>query len=563
MKKKNFVLVLHCHLPYVVNHGTWPHGTDWLFEAASETYIPLLQMFDRLYNDKIPVKITANITPILLEQMVHTDFIHGYKDYLSMKIQSAINDEIYFQSIGENKSYELAFFWEEFYKSILEYFESINENMVEKFKEISDRGQLEIITCGATHGYFPLLGNDEAISGQIGTAIDTYKKYFGKKPKGFWLPENAYRPAYKWKSPMGSKPAQERKGIEEILSKYGIKYFFVDTHLIKGGEIKGVYLQKFKSLQILWSNFKKQYEEHEKSQKALSPYKPYLIYEHEENPVYVLVRDEKTGAQVWSGDMGYPGDSNYLEFHKKKFPGGHQYWKVTGNKVDLGDKLPYDINKALKMTESHAKHFLSSLENIVKNDLQDDDHGIVSLYDAELYGHWWFEGIKWIENLYREMAKSDIVRPETAYNNIKSGKIGGKVSLPEGSWGQGGFHYIWFNDWTKWTWKYIYESEDLFKKLVKECKENDKIKTKILKQMAVELLLLESSDWQFLISTWSARNYAENRITHHYDNFKKLYAMYLSYEKSKKLKKEETTLLNKINEEDDIFKNINLQNWSL
>lgn len=561
MKKKNFVLVLHCHLPYVVNHGTWPHGTDWLFEAASETYIPLLQMFDRLYNDKIPVKMTLNITPILLEQMVHPDFINGFKNYLNMKIQAAINDEVYFQSIEDNKYYDLAFFWEGFYKKILEYFEMINENIVQKFREISERGQIEIITCGATHGYFPLLGTDESISGQVGTAVDTYKKFFGKKPKGIWLPENAYRPAYKWKSPIGSKLAQDRKGIEEILSHYGIKYFFVDTHLIKGGEIKGVYLKRFKSLQMLWKNFQKQYEEMEKSSKPLSPYKPYLVYEDDKNPVYVLVRDEKTGAQVWSGDMGYPGDANYLEFHKKKFPGGLQYWKVTGNKVDLGDKLPYNINKALDMANNHAKHFLSVLENIVENDMSDDDSGIISLYDAELYGHWWFEGIKWIENLFRAMAASDVIKPETSYGDLKSSKLGGKVSLPEGSWGQGGFHYIWFNDWTKWTWKYIYETEDIFKKLVKKCTEKDKIKTKILKQMAVELLLLESSDWQFLISTWSARDYAENRITHHYDNFKKLYNVYQNYEKTKQLKKSEINLFEKIHSEDDIFKNINLDNW--
>ncbi len=561
MKKKNFVLVLHCHLPYVVNHGTWPHGTDWLFEAASETYIPLLQMFDRLYNDKIPVKMTLNITPILLEQMVHPDFINGFKNYLNMKIQAAINDEVYFQSIEDNKYYDLAFFWEGFYKKILEYFEMINENIVQKFREISERGQIEIITCGATHGYFPLLGTDESISGQVGTAVDTYKKFFGKKPKGIWLPENAYRPAYKWKSPIGSKLAQDRKGIEEILSHYGIKYFFVDTHLIKGGEIKGVYLKRFKSLQMLWKNFQKQYEEMEKSSKPLSPYKPYLVYEDDKNPVYVLVRDEKTGAQVWSGDMGYPGDANYLEFHKKKFPGGLQYWKVTGNKVDLGDKLPYNINKALDMANNHAKHFLSVLENIVENDMGDDDLGIISLYDAELYGHWWFEGIKWIENLFRAMAASDVIKPETSYGDLKSSKLGGKVSLPEGSWGQGGFHYIWFNDWTKWTWKYIYETEDIFKKLVKKCTEKDKIKTKILKQMAVELLLLESSDWQFLISTWSARDYAENRITHHYDNFKKLYNVYQNYEKTKQLKKSEINLFEKIHSEDDIFKNINLDNW--
>jgi 1,4-alpha-glucan branching enzyme len=559
MKKKDFVLVLHMHLPYVVNHGTWPHGMDWLFEAAAETYIPLIQMLDSLYRDNIPVSMTVNITPILLEQFNMNEFKEGFKDYLSNKIKNAIDDGIYFQKTKQTNLAELACFWENFYKATYDYFENIDEDLIKRFKGIQEREQIEIITCAATHGYFPLLGNDEAIRGQVGTAVETYKKYFGKKPKGIWLPENAYRPAYKWISPFGGKTVN-RKGIEEILSEFGIRYFFIDTKLIKNSKARGVYLDRFKGLQILWKQFRKQYTS-EDLKKELSEHSTYLVYEHDKNPVYSLVRDEKTGSQVWSAKHGYPGDANYLEFHKKKFPGGHKYWRVTGSGISLGDKLEYDPDKALNMVNMHADHFLSLLESIAKGLNNKNETGIVALYDAELFGHWWFEGVKWIELLFRKLYNNPYIDPTKGYEHIKKRPIVGHVSLPEGSWGQGGFHYIWLNDWTKWTWKYIYKAENSFKKFIKNRDQNDKLGNKILEQMARELLLLESSDWQFLISTWSARDYAEDRVTFHWDNFEALAAKYIDYKSTKKWEKADENLLSHLEKVDNVFSKIDLDNW--
>ncbi len=194
MNKHNFILVLHAHLPYVVNHGTWPHGTDWLHEAAAETYIPILRSFQALKADGINAKMTLNITPILLEQLSMREFKAGFKDYLQIKIRNAIDDSIYFKKTGQSNLYDLALFWDNYYRQTLEFFEEINENIVAEFARLDKEGSIEVITCAATHGYLPLLGNDNAISGQIGTAVDCFQKHFKRKPRGIWLPENAYRP---------------------------------------------------------------------------------------------------------------------------------------------------------------------------------------------------------------------------------------------------------------------------------------------------------------------------------------------------------------------------------
>ncbi len=560
MKKKNFILVLHAHLPYVLNHGTWPHGTDWLFEAAAETYIPLLKALDNLYNDGIPSPITINITPILLEQFAAPEFKEGFKDYLKNKLKHVYDDSIYFKKTNQKVYGELSNFWEDFYKGTLEYFIGINENLIGEFKKAQDRGQIEIITCCATHGYLPLLGNDEAVNGQVSTAVNTYKSYFKKKPLGIWLPENAYRPSYIWKSPLGGR-GFKRKGVEEILSRNDIRYFFVDTHLIRNSKAKGVYLERFKALQVLWDQFKKGMAKRDLLTSEFPEHSYYLVHEHNEKPVYALIRDEKTGSQVWSAQNGYPGDGNYLEFHKKKFPGGHKYWKVTGNNVSLGDKLEYDPAIALERAQSHAEHFVSLLENIAGAIKDKDSNGIVALYDAELFGHWWFEGIKWIENVFRCLASSKTVKGEMAHKHIETNRPFGKISLPEGSWGEGGFHYIWLNDWTKWTWKYIYEAEETLRKAVKTRNAGNAFENRILIQMARELLLLESSDWQFLISTWSARDYAENRVTFHYENFVKVAALYGKYKGKKKMEDPDRSYLEHLEKIDGVFKNIDLSAW--
>ena len=330
--------------------------------------------------------------------------------------------------------------------------------------------------------------------------------------------------------------------------------------MIRNSEAKGVYLERFKGLQALWEQFNKN-STGKNLDKELNEHNIYLIHEHEKDPVYVLIRDEKTGSQVWSAKDGYPGDPNYLEFHKKKFPGGHKYWRVTGGDVSLGDKLPYDPEEALDRSRRHAEHFVSLLDNIASKEKKENSQ-IVALYDAELFGHWWFEGVHWIELLFRNLAKSTKVQAEFASQPVEVDQVRGKVSLPEGSWGQGGFHYIWMNDWTKWTWKLIYQAEDTFVKAVQEHDRKDKLARRILKQLARELLLLESSDWQFLISTWSARDYSENRITFHWENFSKLFEHYSEYAETGKFFKEGEALLEELERNDNVFKEVNIDHWA-
>jgi len=555
-----FALVLHSHLPYVIEHGVWPHGMDWLFEAASETYIPILKAMNRLIREGISPKVTIGITPVLVEQLKDKAFQDGFKVYLENKIKVSRDDKRQFEEWGDKHLLSIACMWEDFYNTILTLFkEDYKEDIVGAFKMLQDMGHIEIITSCATHGYLPLIGRDTAVQAQIKQGIQTYRRYFERDPKGIWLPECAYRPRYKWKSPIGGDDGVMRKGIEEFLSENKIEYFIIDSHLLKGGNAIGVYMDRFESLKKLWGQFEKEYKpRHEDVEKC--PHEVYYVGSVEgKKPVAVFTRDPKTGMQVWSGEYGYPGDEWYLEFHKKRFPGGLRYWRVTGSKSDLADKSEYEPDRVSERIEENANHF----KWLIKTTLKECNHtqGIVCApFDAELFGHWWFEGPEWIYRVLRLIHDDPELELSTCGGHLDSQtKETVVVSLPEGSWGEGGFHWIWLNEWTMWTWKHVYEAEKEMERLARELNGtgDEKLET-ILKQAARELLLLESSDWQFLISTWSARDYAEIRVTGHYHDFKKLSDMAWRYSRDKRLNEGDWNFLASCQKRDSIFSDIDV-----
>jgi 1,4-alpha-glucan branching enzyme len=542
MSAKYFSLVLHSHIPYVLAHGSWPHGMDWLYEAAAESYLPLLRVFERLQEEGLPPRVNISFTPVLMEQLKSPSFAAGFKEYLRMKAEIARKDRTYFEKAGTKPLLALTEYWEDWYAGLLEQFSGrCQEDIIGAFRRLQDSDQIEVLTSAATHGYFPLLSEDDSIRWQVRQGRYCYEKYFGKKPVGFWLPECAYRPGYEWKSPLGGRDASPRAGIDEILGEEGLGCFFVDTHLLSGGEARGVYLDRFPALKLLWEKFKSEYQPGKES--AKTPYLPYLAYP---SKVPFMVRDERSGTQVWSGKTGYPGDGWYLEFHKKHFPGGMRYWRITASDADLGDKLPYDPERVRERLEENAGHFVDSLRASLKGQ---DDGVVVALYDTELFGHWWFEGPEWLYLVVKKLHQSE-VKPQTASRCLESLQPYSLISLPEGSWGTGGFHWIWLNDSTAWIWEKIYAIERLAMNLKSLPPTTD---SRILKQFIREKFLLESSDWPFLISTWTARDYSENRAAEHYERARMLVEW---IQRDGPLSPAETKFLETWEEEDKLFSEV-------
>lgn len=570
-KPRGFLtLTLHAHLPYVVNHGSWPHGIEWLHEAAAETYLPLLRVLDRLERDNIALHCNLNLSPILLEQLAHPVFHTEFSKYLDRKIVAAREDEAFFLSTGEHVYAETARFWQSFFSEALQQFESLNRDIISGFRAFADRGLIEIITSGATHGYMPLLGTDESVRAQIRTAVATHERHLGRKPRGIWAPECGYRPAGLWTYPVApdgeaSLPADlPRIGVEQALSESGLEFFFVDTHLVQeSARVHSPYefLQHARSGQTGSQHSSFQAPDDRRL------YHPFYVdgpYD-KQFAVTIFPRDPRTGLQVWSGDCGYPGDENYLDFHKKRWPGGHRYWRVTGPRVDIGDKQPYIPAAAAERVRAHASHFVHLVRQALEPGFADAAPPVLcSPFDAELFGHWWFEGIQWLETVARILNDEPTGIALTSCSSyLDRYPRGGFLALHEGSWGAHGTNEVWMNSDTSWTYSHLYAAEIACRDICSSSAWRDgALGERIVKQLCRELLLLESSDWQFLITTGAARDYAELRFNTHRENFDTLRSLWLVFEQSGALAPEQIDQLTAIEDRDNIFAEIDPGFWA-
>lgn len=551
-----FLLCLHSHMPYVLSHGKSPHGTDWLHESAAECYLPILDALGRLEADGIKPRWTINITPILAEQLLDPSFAAGFEDYCQSKIDAAVDDQRRFKDEGPLWMQGLAGMWQRWYtRALTQFKERWNLDIVSGFKHFQDIGSVELITCGATHGYLPLLGTDESVEAQVKLGADAYERYFGRRPRGIWLPECAYRPRYDWKAPVGeAQIAWPRQGVEEVLKDNGIEYFFVDSHMIRGGQPLGTYAQKFPQLAEMFARSSKFFNPPEDQR---SEYEHYML----PNGVTVFARDPETTVKVWSGDAGYPGDEYYLEFHKQLYPGRLRYWRISQHKADLGQKQAYDPYQAFERIGQHAQDLVETLKATLANYRgQTDREGtLVAMYDTELFGHWWWEGPEFLYQFAKALHQDGEIVPVSGGDSIDNDPAQHLITMPEGSWGEGGYHYVWINDGNIWTWEKLYPCERKLRQMVRDYGDGEA--HEIVVQAARELLLAEASDWQFLISTFSARDYAEVRFDDHIDRFNRLAALADRVHTGGKLTEEDKTFLEDCQQKDAPFPDLKLDYW--
>ena len=545
------MFVLHTHLPWVIGHGGWPHGQDWLHEAIAECYVPLLRVIDRLVADGIRPRITIGVTPVLAEMLTTPRLRDDFIAYCDGRIALAEADRKEFQDHGAYEAARLAADWAEFYAFVLhDFLQTYKADVVGALRRLQKEGHIEVLTSAATHGYLPLLGRDESVAAQVRAGVASYRRQFGRAPRGIWLPECAYRPASTWSRPVGARRRWQRPGLERILAANDLRYFFVDTHLVAGGTPLGTYEGAFADRPPAKTR---------RATKA-SPNDVHTVGSGRTR-VAVLARDPRSSTQVWSADYGYPGDGVYLEFHRKKGEAGLRYHKITNRQLPLGAKESYHPEPAAVQAKLHAEHFLSLVrETLVKHREATGRAGVVvAPFDTELFGHWWFEGPQWLEAVIRGLAADGTIA--TASEAVRATPPVSTIALPEGSWGQGGGHWVWLNDDTKWVWDLVYRAEDAFMELLPAVRRKRTPQVRrAFEQLARELFLLESSDWPFLITTVAAKDYATARVRMHAETFDRLAAMTRTAMKND-LAPEDKALLASLEARDGPFRDVDLRWW--
>ncbi|MEF3254146.1 MAG: DUF1957 domain-containing protein [Deferribacterales bacterium] len=490
-----WLLVLHSHLPFV-KHPEYDYFLEehWLFEAITECYVPLLKYLGKLEQEGVKFRLTTSLTPPLCEMLRDGLLINKYRLYLDRMIE--LSDKEVKRTSDNFELNKLALFYRDNFVFTKNFMESCNWDILSVYKQFKDKGYIEIITCGATHGFLPFMSfNEKSVKAQIEVAVRNYKKHFGVEPEGIWLPECAYY-----------------KGLENILADYGIRYFFTDTQGVIFGKPKpryGVYAPVFT-----------------------------------ESGVAVFARDFTSSKQVWSSKEGYPGDFDYRDFYRDigydldfeyikpyicpdgtRVFTGIKYHRVTGT-TDY--KEYYVRENALKKVEQHANHFVKEREKQALELLEYMDRKplIVSPYDTELFGHWWYEGPEFLYNVFKFMDKSVVINPITPMEYLNEYNTNQLLEINPSSWGDKGYYDVWLNAGNEWIYKHLKIISDKmihYANLYKDTQDGAVIR--VLNQMARELLLAQSSDWAFLITTKTATEYATKREKEHIYNFLKLESM--------------------------------------
>ena len=545
----DFVFTLHSHLPYVLNHGRWPHGSDWITEAAIDTYLPLIESLRALEAERVAAPVTIGFTPILANQLASDAFRGELELYFEQRLAHCDEAPASLRETGDTHLIPLVDYWRNRLTRLRNLFHSIDRDIVRAFRELEERGRLEIMSSAATHGFLPLLSRDESIQLQLDVGIREHQRLFGRRPRGCWLPECAYRSRGPWKPLPNAPDTGVRPGIEEYLADARYEFFFADAHMARAGSPLGLYGQ------VVANELEHVASPDAKWEATRTPYRAYRVTSaYTTESVAVFVRDPESSAQVWSRFQGYPGDGRYLEFHKIRWPGGLKLWRVTGNNIDLGLKEPYDPPTASAIASAHGAHFASLLATIATGNPAHRRGVVVAPFDTELFGHWWYEGPDFLANVYRSLRDQPVVRPVTGSQHLAAFRPRTGLRLADGSWGANGDYSMWLNSDTAWTWPKIWKLEEEFWTIAREAIEMPSA-YEALAQAARELLLLQSSDWQFIISTGAVTDYAIRRFNGHADDCARLFTAITDGLAAGDLTNA-TNLAFELRARDDIFPNI-------
>lgn len=517
----HFVLTLHSHLPWVLNHGRWPHGSDWLCEAAVDTYLPLLETLHALEKAQVSAPVTLGITPVLANQLANPLFATELDAFFQQRLKACDEAPASLRKTGDDAALPLVEYWRNHFKHLQSIFRSVGGDILGAFRRLEEDGRLETISSAATHGFLPLLGREESIRLQLAVGAAEHRRLLGRDPSGCWVPECAYRPGGTWDPIPGVSRKAFRPGVEVFLEEAGFRYFFMDTHMAEAGLSLGSYgdvphgVERFDGSREGTTDLTSDPRSH-------SPYQSFLVSSGEgEGGISAFVREPRSSMQVWSRHHGYPGDEWYLEFHKIRWPGGLKYWRVTGPDTELGEKEVYDPTQAKGRYQSHASHFSWLLGQIQQEEKVGPEGVTMAPFDTELFGHWWFEGVDFLREMYGALPSIPEVVPVTASQHLDSFPSRHIIRPLEGSWGANGDFSMWLNEETQWTWERLWPLEDAFWKVAAEGAAEPG-KAPILAQATRQLLLAQSSDWQFMISTGAVPDYAEKRFNLHCDDLESL-----------------------------------------
>jgi 1,4-alpha-glucan branching enzyme len=476
--KARVILALHAHLPYVrIPDKKFPLQELWLYQALTESYIPLILCFRELIKDKVDFNITLSISPTLLSMLSDDYFKSKYQDYLRTLLdllrKKSSNSE-------DGQKHSMVGLLNKI-QTISNYYIEIKRDIITELKTLSQSGKVNLITTSATHSLLPLFRfSDNLIRSQIEIGQRVFEDNFGFIPDGFWLPEMGYY-----------------TNLDKILNEYNIKYTFLDAHSVYLGAGRPSYGNFYPSIT--------------------------------NSGIKILPRDLPLSKTIWSATKGYPGDYRYREFHFDytyslsdseliefqidRIPFGLKIYRITGNDKP---KEFYNHDDAMEIVSAHSEDFINK---IIERALVIKQHIKRTLvftlpFDAELFGHWWYEGPEFLKQVIKKISASkdiELISPR----DIQDENL--DLVIPaECSWGREGYFKSWTNPECSWIYPELAHLNVRYQNII--ANNNSEASVQAMK----ELLLASASDWTFLICNDTSRDYGKLRLTDHINTARKI-----------------------------------------
>lgn len=484
--KGHLALVLHAHLPWVRHpEHERPLEERWFHEAVWESYLPLLDVIDRLLGDGVRVAITLSVSPplaaMLADPLLRQRF-GAHLDHLD-RLAARIED----RGLVEPALRPALTFHQRRLREVRATWDRVGGDVLGALVAHHHAGHIDLCTSTATHAYLPgLLSAPASIRAQLRLGLRGFEALSGVRPRGLWLPECAYDP---------------RLGAD--LASAGVRYTILDAHGIE----------------------------------LATPRPPRGVLGPILGPggVAYFARDPDAARDVWSRQVGYPGDPMYREFYRDvgfdlpeaelvgelgpfgtRLMTGLKLHRITGGD---GEKQPYDPEAAEGRAREHARHFVEARTKVAREaTITSPPPILVAPFDAELFGHWWFEGPTFIEHLMRELdasARAGGLQAITLGDHLARFPESTLASPASSTWGEGGFGEVWAGPEAARLWRHVHHTEDRVRAAVTARRDAHGLSGRALDQAIRELLLLESSDWAFILRRGEMTPYAEARVRAH------------------------------------------------
>jgi len=481
-------IVLHAHLPFVRHPENRAHLEElWLFEAITDTYIPLLDTMQGWVDDGVSFRLTLSVTPPLASMLADPLLLRRYVQHLERSIALA-HDEMR-RTAGAPRFWRLArMYRDRFVRTREAFLYRYDRDLLGAFRHFTRYG-LELIASAATHALLPLTEPYIAAArAQVQAGVEHHRRVFDLQPAGFWLPECGYAPS-----------------LDRLLLAEGVRYTITDTH----GLLHGV------------------------------PRPRYAMFA----PVYtprglaVFGRDVETSKQVWSATEGYPGDYDYREFYRDvghdlpwealapylpwgtRADTGLKYFRITGR---THHKEPYDPDRARAKAREHAHNFVFNRVHQIRylRSRMQQKPIVVAPYDAELFGHWWFEGPWFLDEVVRRIHEVDHeVQLVTPSDYLTEYPVQQVVEVSPSTWGYKGYFEVWLDDSNDWIYPHLHRAAQMMQALAETVERPTPLEERALNQAARELMLAQSSDWAFIMKTGTVVEYAVRRTHEHLRRF--------------------------------------------